>query len=96
LPLRHEKVQWERRQPEASSALIDLPRTLQLADAFPFNRPVCRSDSVDLETAACSTQVQRVFPLQIQVTPTNQMLAVSFRAIMQIDRDTGEVVMISK
>jgi hypothetical protein len=37
-----------------------------------------------------------VFPLQIRVTPTNQMLAVVFGALVQIDRGTGEVVIVSK
>lgn len=52
--------------------------------------------TVDLETAACISLPQRVFPLHIQVTPTNQMLAVTFGTLLQLDRTSGEVVIVSK
>ena len=52
--------------------------------------------SLDLETGACTSLPRRVFPLHIQLTPANQMLAVSFGALLHFDRDTGEVVIVSK
>jgi hypothetical protein len=32
----------------------------------------------------------------MQITPADQILAVVFRALVQIDRETGEIVIISK
>jgi hypothetical protein len=37
-----------------------------------------------------------VSPLNIQVTPTNEMLVVTFGALAQFDRATGEIVIVSK
>lgn len=64
-----------------------------------FNELLISGDqlfSLDLESAACNTLPRWVFPLQIRVTPTNQMLGVVFGALVQIDRGTGEVVIVSK
>ena len=52
--------------------------------------------SYELETSACTALPRRLFPLHIQVTPENQMLAASFGALLHLDRDTGEVVIVSK
>ena len=52
--------------------------------------------SLDLNTDECVTLPNTVFLLQIQNASVNQMLAVSFGALMQIDRETGEVVFVSK
>ena len=52
--------------------------------------------AIDVATSACERLPRRVLPLEVQVTPENQMLAVSFRALMQLDRETGEVVIISR
>jgi hypothetical protein len=54
--------------------------------------------SLDLGTSACTTLPLRadVSPLNIQVTPTNEMLVVTFGALAQFDRATGEIVIVSK
>ena len=52
--------------------------------------------AIDLATAGCQRLPRRVLPLEVQVTPANQMLAVSFRTLMQLDRETGEVVIVSR
>jgi hypothetical protein len=52
--------------------------------------------SLDLESAECMTLPRRTFQLQMQVTPTSEILGVSFGMMTQIDRETGEVVIISK
>ena len=52
---------------------------------------------LDLATAECAILPRRVSPLlQMQVTPANQLLAVMFGSLVQLDRDTGEVVIVSK
>jgi len=51
---------------------------------------------LDLATAECAILPRRVSPLQLQVTPANQLLAVMFGSLVQLDRDTGEVVIVSK
>lgn len=52
--------------------------------------------SIDLGTGECIQLSRRVFPLEIRTTAAGEMLAVSFRNLLQIDRATGEVVIISK
>lgn len=52
--------------------------------------------SLDLETSACARLPLKQFPLQIQFAAENEMLAVVFGALMQMDRETGELVIISK
>lgn len=51
---------------------------------------------IDLATDDCLTLPANVFSLQIQNASANQLFAVSFRTPMQIDRETGEIVIISK
>jgi DNA-binding beta-propeller fold protein YncE len=52
--------------------------------------------SLNLETGECAELPLREFPLQIQFTAENEMLAVVFGALMQMDRGTGDLVIISK
>ena len=52
--------------------------------------------SVDLDTVQCTQVPRRVFTLHIQVTPEDQLFGTEFRALMQIDRETGEAVILSK
>ena len=52
--------------------------------------------SVDLDTGQCTQVPRRVFTLHIQVTPEDQLFGTEFRALMQIDRETGEAVILSK
>lgn len=52
--------------------------------------------SVDLESGECTSLPRRVSPLQIRTTSDDQLLAVSFRTLLQIDRATGEVAIVSK
>jgi DNA-binding beta-propeller fold protein YncE len=50
----------------------------------------------DLASGQCTQMPMRVSTLKMQITPADQMIAVTFRALLQIDRATGEVVIISK
>jgi DNA-binding beta-propeller fold protein YncE len=52
--------------------------------------------NVDFASGQCTEMPRRVSTLQMQITPADQMIAVWFRALLQIDRETGEVVIISK
>lgn len=52
--------------------------------------------SLNLDSAECTTLPRRAFQLQMQVSPTSEILAVSFGTMTQMDRETGEVVIISK
>lgn len=52
--------------------------------------------SIDLATDACVTLPGSVFSLEIQNVSANQLFAVTFRTLMQIDRETGEIAIISK
>lgn len=52
--------------------------------------------SLDLGTGDCAALPRWVLPLQVRITPANQVLAVILGALVQIDRATGEVVIVSK
>jgi hypothetical protein len=52
--------------------------------------------SIELATDACVTLPGSPFSLEIQNASANQQLAVTFRTLMQIDRETAEIVVISK
>ena len=52
--------------------------------------------SYDLASGQCTQLPRRVHTLQMRITPADQMIGVWFRALLQIDRETGEVVIISK
>lgn len=52
--------------------------------------------TIDLESGQCTQLPQRTFVTQLRTTAQDQMLAVTSRAMLQVDRETGEVVIISK
>ena len=52
--------------------------------------------SFDFASRQCLQMPKRVSTLEMRITPADQMIAVWFRALLQIDRETGEDVIISK
>ncbi len=52
--------------------------------------------SFDFASGQCTQMPRRASTLEMRITPADQMIAVAFRALLQIDRETGEVVIISK
>jgi hypothetical protein len=54
---------------------------------------------VDIDTLVCTpvpSVPARVSPLHVQVTPKGRMLAAVFNALGQLDRESGDVVIVSK
>lgn len=51
---------------------------------------------LELDTGDCEVLPRRILPLQIRMESGSRMLAVTFGALTQIDRTTGEVVIVSK
>jgi hypothetical protein len=52
--------------------------------------------SLDLATDQCSRLPQSNMILEVQPASAEQLLAVTFGALWQYDRETGEVVVVSK
>jgi DNA-binding beta-propeller fold protein YncE len=60
---------------------------------------VILSDGVfihDLETSGCTRVPVMLFPLGIGLTPDGRILAAAFNSVTQIDRESGDVVIVSK
>ncbi len=52
--------------------------------------------SLDLDTDQCNTLPRSTLLLEVQPASAEQLLAVTFGALLQYDRETGEVVVVSK
>ena len=52
--------------------------------------------SLDLDTDQCDTLPRSTLLLEVQPASAEQLLAVTFGALLQYDRETGEVVVVSK
>jgi DNA-binding beta-propeller fold protein YncE len=52
--------------------------------------------ALDLDTQSCTQYPRRAPVFEIQVTPENQILAVYFNMLTHVDRESGEVVIVSK
>lgn len=52
--------------------------------------------SLELDTGQCNTLPRSVSLLEVQPASGEQLLAVTFGALLQYDRETGEVVIVSK
>jgi len=52
--------------------------------------------SLDLDTDQCDTLPHSTLLLEVQPASAEQLLAVTFGALLQYDRETGEVVVVSK
>ncbi|HET6630376.1 MAG TPA: hypothetical protein VFG91_11435 [Woeseiaceae bacterium] len=55
-----------------------------------------RLHSFDLDTADCDRLPRSIFMLQLGMAPGNQILVADFGTLMQYDRTTGQVVIVSK
>ena len=91
------------REALATSCDLGLSSTFQTLDEVYYsevgNELLIRGDglySVDLGTEECDALPLKVGPFQLATTPSNELLAVAFRVLMQLDRETGAVVVLSR
>lgn len=73
-----------------------LSRAIYLEDTNDF---LIRADgvfAVNRETSVCLPAAGQRFPLDVVVTPEGQILAAEFNAVLQIDRPTGDLVIVSR
>lgn len=73
-----------------------LSRAIYLEDTNEF--PI-RADgvfAVNRETSVCLREAGQLVPLDVAVTPEGQILAAEFNSVLQIDRSTGDLVIVSQ